>query len=140
MNISLTRPRSRGLGYSSVVRPRFFQAGVMDGDFLVLAQDIPRNCWRSERLTADPDVLGMYLPFSGEVEVLRMTYGEGLSLKAHLEARSVAAIPEEPAEESLRNLENLNRRNQSGSKKSPKPLIPRKKTLLGGGYLQGACL
>jgi len=97
----------RGLGYSSVVRPRFFQAGVMDGDFLVLAQDIPAELLESERLTADPDVLGMYLPFSGEVEVLRMTYGEGLSLKAHLEARSAAAIPEEPAEEAPAEPENL---------------------------------
>src|SRR5690606_1954461 len=29
----------RGLGFSSIVRPRFFQSTVTDGDFLLLAQE-----------------------------------------------------------------------------------------------------
>ncbi len=84
----------RGIGLSSVVRPRFFQAAVADGDFVMLAQEIPAELLATERLKAHIPSLGEYVPLLGATEVLRLTYGEGLSLKARLEARSVPEVQE----------------------------------------------
>ena len=77
----------RGLGLSSVVHLRFFQTAVTDGDFLLLAQEIPPDLLASERLKADTASLGEFIPLLSGTEVLRLTYGEGLSLKARLEQK-----------------------------------------------------
>ena len=84
----------RGLGLSSVVHPRFFQASVADGDFMLLAQEIPADLLASERLKADTASLGEFVPLLGGVDVIRLTYGEGLSLKARLEAKAPPEIQE----------------------------------------------
>ncbi len=84
----------RGLGLSSVVHPRFFQTSVTDGDFMLLAQEIPADLLASERLNADTASLGEFVPLLGGTEVIRLTYGEGLSLKARLEAKASPEIQE----------------------------------------------
>ena len=84
----------RGLGLSSVVHPRFFQTSVADGDFMLLAQEIPADLLASERLKADTASLGEFVPLLGWVDVIRLTYGEGLSLKARLEAKAPPEIQE----------------------------------------------
>ena len=84
----------RGLGLSSVVHPRFFQASVADGDFMLLAQEIPADLLASERLKADTASLGEFVPLLGGVDVIRLTYGEGLILKARLEAKAPPEIQE----------------------------------------------
>ena len=84
----------RGLGLSSVVHPRFFQTSVADGDFMLLAQEIPADLLASERLKADTASLGEFVPLLGGVDVIRLTYGEGLSLKARLEAKAPPEIQE----------------------------------------------
>ena len=84
----------RGLGLSSVVHPRFFQTAVTDGDFVLLAQEIPANLLASDRLSPDTTILGEFVPFLGGTDVIRLTYGEGLSLKARLEPKPAQAVPE----------------------------------------------
>ena len=84
----------RGLGFSSVVHPRFFQAAVADGDFVLLAQQIPTDLLVSGRLKPDTASLGEVLPLLSETDVIRLTYGEGLSLKARLEPKPVQAAQE----------------------------------------------
>ncbi|MEN6580675.1 MAG: hypothetical protein ABFD05_08615 [Anaerolineaceae bacterium] len=84
----------RGLGLSSVVHPRFFQTSVADGDFMLLAQEIPADLLASERLKADTANPGEFVPLLGGVDVIRLTYGEGLSLKARLEAKAPPEIQE----------------------------------------------
>jgi hypothetical protein len=84
----------RGLGFSSVVHPRFFQTAVTDGDFVLIAQEIPADLLESERLRADLASLGEFVPLLSGIDVIRMTYGEGLSLKARLEARPVPEVLE----------------------------------------------
>ena len=84
----------RGLGLSSVVHPRFFQTAVTDGDFVLLAQEIPADLLTSERLKADTASLAEFVPLLGGADVIRLTYGEGLSLKAHLETK----VPSEAQE------------------------------------------
>ena len=84
----------RGLGLSSVVHPRFFQTSVTDGDFMLLAQEIPADLLASERLKADTASMGEFVPLLGGVDVIRLTYGEGLSLKARLEAKAPPEIQE----------------------------------------------
>ncbi len=84
----------RGLGFSSVVRPRLFQTSIADGDFMLLAQAIPADLLASERLKPDTTSLAEFLPLLSETDVIMLTYGEGLSLKAHLEAK-----PAQPAGE-----------------------------------------
>jgi hypothetical protein len=91
----------RGLGFSSVVHPRFFQVAVTDGDFLLLAQEIPADLLASERLSADTASLGELVPILGVTDVLRLTYGEGLSLKAKLETRPVQVVQEIEAIETV---------------------------------------
>ena len=86
----------RGLGLSSVVHPRFFQAAVMDGDFVLFDQEIPTDLLASERLSADTASLGELVPLLGGTDVIRLTYGEGLSLKARLNARPVPEAQEIP--------------------------------------------
>ena len=84
----------RGLGLSSVVHPRFFQTAVTDGDFVLLAQEIPADLLASDRLSPDTTILGEFVPFLGGTDVIRLTYGEGLSLKARLEPKPAQAVPE----------------------------------------------
>ena len=84
----------RGLGLSSVVHPRFFQTAVTDGDFVLLAQEIPADLLASDRLSPDTTILGEFVPFLGGTDVIRLTYGEGLSLKARLDPKPVQAAPE----------------------------------------------
>ena len=84
----------RGLGLSSVVHPRFFQTAVTDGDFVLLAQEIPADLLASDRLSPDTTILGEFVPFLGGTDVIRLTYGEGLSLKARLDPKPVQATPE----------------------------------------------
>ncbi len=84
----------RGIGFSSVVHPRFFQAAVTDGDFLLLAQDIPADLLASDKLKADLPSLGECVPLLGTTDVIRLIYGDGLSLKARLEARQVLETQE----------------------------------------------
>ncbi len=84
----------RGLGLSSVVHPRFFQTAVTDGDFVLLAQEIPADLLASDRLSPDTTILGEFVPFLGDTDVIRLTYGEGLSLKARLEPKPAQAVPE----------------------------------------------
>ena len=84
----------RGLGLSSVVHPRFFQTAVTDGDFVLLAQEIPADLLASDRLSPDTTILGEFVPFLGGTDVIRLTYGEGLSLKARLEPKPAQAAPE----------------------------------------------
>lgn len=84
----------RGLGFSSVVHPRFFQTSVTDGDFVLLAQELPTDLLASERLSADTTSLGGFVAQLGETDVLRLTYGEGLNLKARLEPKPVQAAQE----------------------------------------------
>lgn len=84
----------RGIGLSSVVRPRFFQATVTDGDFVLVAQEITTDLLESEKLKADLPSLGECVPLLGMTDVIRLTYGEGLSLKARLEARQVSEAQE----------------------------------------------
>ena len=91
----------RGLGLSSVVHPRFFQTVLMDGDFLLISQEIPKDLLATERLSADSTSLSEYVPILGDSDVIRMTYGEGLSLKARLEARPVTAVQEVEATEEV---------------------------------------
>ena len=84
----------RGLGLSSVVHPRFFQTAVTDGDFVLLAQEIPADLLASDRLSPDTTILGEFVPFLGGTDVIRLTYGEGLSLKARLDPKPAQAVPE----------------------------------------------
>lgn len=84
----------RGLGLSSVVHPRFFQTSVADGDFMLLAQEIPADLLASERLKADTASLAEFVPLLGGTDVIRLTYGEGLSLKARLETKAPAETQE----------------------------------------------
>ena len=84
----------RGLGLSSVVHPRFFQTAVTDGDFVLLAQEIPADLLASDRLNADTASLGEFVPLLGGTDVIRLTYGEGLSLKARLETKAPAETQE----------------------------------------------
>ena len=84
----------RGLGLSSVVHPRFFQTAVTDGDFVLLAQEIPADLLASDRLSPDTTILGEFVPFLGGTDVIRLTYGDGLSLKARLDPKPVQATPE----------------------------------------------
>lgn len=84
----------RGVGFSSVVRPRFFQAAVTDGDFVLVAQEIPADLLTSDRLKADLPSLGECVPLLGTTDVVRLTYGEGLSLKARLETGRVPETQE----------------------------------------------
>jgi len=67
---------------------------VADGDFMLLAQEIPADLLASERLKADTASLGEFVPLLGGVDVIRLTYGEGLSLKARLEAKAPPEIQE----------------------------------------------
>jgi len=90
----------RGLGLSSVVHPRFFQTAVTDGDFVLLAQEIPADLLASERLNADTASLAEFVPLLGGTDVIRLTYGEGLSLKARLEAKAPPEIQETMESES----------------------------------------
>ncbi len=90
----------RGLGLSSVVRPRFFQAAVTDGDFMLLAQEIPVDLLESETLKAELASLTEFVPWLSATDVIRLTYGEGLSLKARLVARHEPEVQQiEEAEE-----------------------------------------
>ena len=82
----------RGLGLSSVVHPRFFQTAVTDGDFVLLAQEIPADLLASERLKADTASLGELVPLLVETDVIRLTFGEGLSLKARLEVKPTQPV------------------------------------------------
>jgi len=91
----------RGLGLSSVVHPRFFQTAVMDGDFVLLSQEIPVDLLTLEGLAANTASLGEYVPLLGDTDVIRLTYGEGLSLKARLEAKPVRPVQEIEAPEDL---------------------------------------
>lgn len=84
----------RGLGLSSVVHPRFFQTAVTDGDFVLLAQEIPADLLASERLNADTPSLAEFVPLLGGADVIRLTYGEGLSLKARLETKAPSETQE----------------------------------------------
>ncbi len=84
----------RGLGFSSVVRPRFFQNAVADSDFVLMAQEIPTDLLVSGRLKPDTASLGEVLPLLSETDVIRLTYGEGLSLKARLEAKPAQPVVE----------------------------------------------
>lgn len=84
----------RGLGLSSVVHPRFFQTAVTDGDFVLLAQEIPADLLTSGRLNADTASLAEFAPLLAETEVIRLTYGEGLNLKARLESKAPLEIQE----------------------------------------------
>lgn len=84
----------RGLGLSSVVHPRFFQTAVTDGDFVLLAQEIPANLLASDRLSPDTTILGEFVPFLGGTDVIRLTYGEGLSLKARLDPKPAQVVQE----------------------------------------------
>ena len=84
----------RGLGLSSVVHPRFFQTAVTDGDFVLLAQEIPADLLASERLNADTASLAEFVPLLGGTDVIRLTYGEGLSLKARLETKAPSETQE----------------------------------------------
>lgn len=84
----------RGLGLSSVVHPRFFQTAVTDGDFVLLAQEIPADLLTSGRLNADTASLAEFVPLIAETEVIRLTYGEGLNLKARLESKAPLEIQE----------------------------------------------
>jgi len=84
----------RGLGLSSVVHPRFFQTAVTDGDFVLLAQEIPADLLASDRLSPDTTILGEFVPFLGDTDVIRLTYGEGLSLKARLDPKPAQAVQE----------------------------------------------
>ena len=86
----------RGLGISSAVHPRFFQTAIMDGEFVLLAQEIPTDLLASTRLSADTASLGEFVPLLGGTDVIRLTYGEGLSLKARLDARAVPEVQEAP--------------------------------------------
>ncbi len=98
----------RGLGLSSVVHPRFFQTAVTDGDFVLLAQDIPAEILTSEQLQADTASLGGFVPSLGGTDVIRLTYGEGLSLKARLEVRPAQPVQEiQEFEEQTTELETL---------------------------------
>lgn len=91
----------RGIGLSSVVRPRFFQAAVTDGDFLMLAQDIPENLQTADCLKAELVSLAKCVPLLVETDLIRLTYGEGLSLKARLETRQVPKAQEIKAVEQV---------------------------------------
>jgi len=84
----------RGLGLSSVVHPRFFQTAVTDGDFVLLAQEIPADLLASDRLSPDTTILGEFVPFLGGTDVIRLTYGEGLSLKARLDPKPAQVVQE----------------------------------------------
>jgi hypothetical protein len=84
----------RGLGLSSVVHPRFFQTAVTDGDFVLLAQEIPADLLASEHLNADTPSLAEFVPLLGGTDVIRLTYGEGLSLKARLETKAPSETQE----------------------------------------------
>ena len=84
----------RGLGLSSVVHPRYFQTAVLDGDFLLIAQEIPTDLITSTRLSPDTASLGEFVPLLGDSDVIRLTYGEGLSLKARLEAKPAQPVQE----------------------------------------------
>ena len=84
----------RGLGFSSVVHPRFFQTAVTDGDFVLLAQEIPAELLASGQLQPDTASLAEFVPSLGATDVIRLTYGEGLSLKARLEVRPAQAVQE----------------------------------------------
>ncbi len=84
----------RGLGLSSVVHPRFFQTAVTDGDFVLLAQEMPADLLASDRLSPDTTILGEFVPFLGDTDVIRLTYGEGLSLKARLDPKPAQSVPE----------------------------------------------
>ena len=94
----------RGLGLSSVVHPRFFQTAVMDGDFLLIAQKIPADLLASTRLSSETASLGEFVPLLVDSDVIRLTYGEGLSLKARLETKpaqpvqDLQEVKEEPTE------------------------------------------
>ena len=82
----------RGLGLSSVVHPRFFQTAVTDGDSVLLAQEIPADLLASERLKADTTSLGELVPLLVETDVIRLTFGEGLSLKARLDLKPTQPV------------------------------------------------
>jgi len=61
---------------------------------VLLAQEIPADLLASERLKADTASLAEFVPLLGGTDVIRLTYGEGLSLKAHLETK----VPSETQE------------------------------------------
>lgn len=89
----------RGLGLSSVVRPRFFQTALTDKDFLLIAQEIPKELLASENLTPDTASLAEVVPLLADVDVIRLTYGEGLSRKARLEALPAQVPSQEEADQ-----------------------------------------
>ena len=98
----------RGLGLSSVVHPRFFQSAVTDGDFLLVAQQFPADLLTSVGLKADTVSLGEFLPLLGETDLIRLTYGEGLSLKARLDHKPAQPVLEtQEVEEELVEPESL---------------------------------
>ena len=84
----------RGLGFSSVVHPRFFQSAVTDGDFVLLAQEFPTDLLASDRLKADTTSLSEFVPLLSATDVIRLTFGEGLSLKARLEVKPAQPVQE----------------------------------------------
>ncbi len=89
----------RGLGFSSIVRPRFFQSTVTDGDFLLLAQEFSVDLMTSAQLSADIATLGGLVPLLGGADVIRLTCGEGLSLKARLDPKPAQVTQETPVVE-----------------------------------------
>ena len=77
---------------------------MTNGDFVLLAEKIPADLLTSDCLKADLISLGECVPLLVATDVIRLTYGEGLSLKARLEARKapetqeIIEVEEEPVE------------------------------------------
>ncbi len=88
----------RGLGYSSIVHPRYFQTSVTDGDLLLLAGQIPMELLGSDKLKPNPIDLGEFEPQLEGAGIVRLTHGDGITRQAKLKPQTPDAPPTEEIE------------------------------------------